>query len=101
MTMPLVKKEHELVCGLEVAERIRRHSTEVQRNIEALVEARTRAVEDAQASRDAEEEILYARDHARGRSEPTVIRLRKQLLEMSQELTRFGNRQKNCATRGL
>ena len=43
-------------------------------------------MEEAQAFRNAEQEILYARDHARGRNEPTVIQLRKQLIETQQEL---------------
>ena len=73
------------MLGLEVVERIWRRSADMQRTIEALVEARNRAMEEAQASSDTAEEILYARACARGRSEPTVIRLR--LLELSQELT--------------
>ena len=41
-------------------------------------------MEETHALRNAEQEILYARDHARGRGEPTVIQLRKQLIEMQQ-----------------
>ena len=54
------EKEHELVLELEATERLRRHSTEMQRNIDTRVEAR---------------------------------KLRKQLIDMEQELTEATNEQ--------
>ena len=78
-------KERELVLELEATARLRRHSTELQRSIETLVEARTRAAEEAIASRHAEPELLQASRDAQGRSGPTVIKLRKQLIDVEQE----------------
>ena len=71
---------------LEATERLRRRSTEMQRDIETLVEARHSAVEEAIASRNAEADMLQATRDAQGRSGPTVVKLRKQLIEMEQEL---------------
>ena len=51
---------------LEATERLRRHTTEMQRAIETLVEARSRAVEEAVASRNVEAEMLHATRDVQG-----------------------------------
>ena len=48
------QEEHELMLELEAAERLRRRNMEMQRTIEALVEARQSAIEEARPSREAE-----------------------------------------------
>ena len=86
------QKEHELALEFETVERVRRHSAELQRTIEALVEVRQNAIEEARASREAEyafaaEVIPEGREmRARDPSAPTITKLRKQLLEAQQEL---------------
>ena len=84
--MPPNVKDHEFQMELDAAERLRHHSMEMQRNIEALAEARDHAREEAIASRRREEEVIEAARAARGRGEPSVIRLRHELMEMQQEL---------------
>ena len=48
-------KNHELQMELDAVDRLRHHSMEMQRNFEALVEARDHAREEAIASRGSEE----------------------------------------------
>ena len=82
---------------LEAAERLRRHSMGMQRTIEALVEARQNAIEEARASREAEhafvaEFVQNDREmRARDPNAPTIVKLRKQLLEVQQELAEATN----------
>ena len=67
---------------------LRHRSIEMQRSIEAeaLVDARDHAREEAIAFRRSEEAVIDASREARGRGEPSVLRLRQQLQEAQQEL---------------
>ena len=84
------QKNRELALEFEAAERVRRHNAELQRAIEALVEARRNAIEEARDSLEAEhafvaEFVQEGREmRARDPSAPTIINLRKQLLEAQQ-----------------